>query len=223
MVVQYSETLQEAIEKYAALARDHARAIGELCMSWAALDHSVDQLLEPLLNCDRAIVASVSSSVDRLEPRVDIAKRLIVHAEFGDPWQHWFFDIFARITDELGPLRNRYVHDRWRMRRGEMQRVVKRANVAKSQSREPKKLVFDSVHITPVAEVDRLRANIDTVTYAIEIASYDLEHWRKTGRLPRLRKLLIPASTLRTRMDRFPAMIVWNGEQLPPYEYVTDP
>jgi hypothetical protein len=223
MTVQYSEEVRRAIEQATATHHAHARAIGELCISWAALDHAIDELLEPLLNRDRQIIACISSSLDKLGPRVEISKRLIVHEGLSEQWQDWFSDIFSRITDEIAPLRNRYVHDRWRMKRGEMLRIDSRAVVKRVQAHQPKTLVLDAVHVTPVDEVDRLRANVETVTYAINIASYDLSCWRKTGQLRPLRTQLIPASKPRSRMDRFPVMIVWNGEQLPAYGYVTDP
>ena len=211
--------MDEAVAK----VHDHARAIGELCMSWAALDSAIDELLEPLLNCDRTTAASISSSIDRLEPRVEIAKRMIVHADFGEDWQKWFFAIFQRITDELGPQRNRYVHDRWRMRRGEMQRIAKRAVIEKGQAYQALKLTFDHEHVTPVGEVDRVRSCVDTVTYAIELAANDLRDWRIKGRLRRLRTLLVPASKRRTRMDRFPTMLSLYEEPQSPYSYATDP
>lgn len=223
MAIQYSAKAIEAMKKAEALVAEHSQAIGELCISWAALDHAIDKLLEPLLNLDRATVVSITSSLDRMEPRLQIAKKLLVQTGLSDQWQKWFHAVFTRVSDELAPLRNRYVHDRWHMRRGEMQRVERGGKVAIPQARQPRRLVFDSEHITPAAEVDRLRSNVDTVTYAIEIATYDLGKWRNSGRPPRLRKLLIPASTRRTRMTRFPMLLVWNGEQLPPYEYVTDP
>lgn len=223
MATQFSAEMKREIEKNIAAHRDHARAIGELCISWAALDHAIDELLECLLNCDREIVVSISSSMDRLSPRVEIAKRLMVHLSLEEPWQQWFSKIFTRITEELGPLRNRYVHDRWKMKRGETWRIDSRAFVAKPQAHKPKQLYFDARHVTPATEVDRLRDNIDTVTYAIEIAVYDLRNWRKTGQLRPIRTQLAQASTPRSRMDRFPMLIVWNGEQLPPYDYIIDP
>lgn len=222
MALRFSSELNLAIEKNIATQQEHARAIGELCIAWAALDHAVDQMLEPLLNCGRDIVACISSSMDRTGPRLEIAKRLVVHLNLDDTWQGWLTDIFSRITEELGPLRNRYVHDRWRMKRGEMWRIDSRAQVKKPQANQPKQLFFDSGEVTPVTEVDRLRANIETVTYAIEIATFDLRNWRKTGQLRPLRQQLVPASTRRSRMDHFPLMIIWDGEQLPAYNYEVD-
>lgn len=104
-----------------------------------------------------------------------------------------------------------------------MQRVEKRAQIAKSQSHQPSKLIFDTKRATPVAQVDRLRQYVDTVLWALEIMHDDLVRWRETGNMRQPRTEWIPAGKQRTRISHFPTVIVWDGEQPLPFDYVTDP
>jgi hypothetical protein len=223
MVVQYSEEVQASIAKATNLMLDHARAIGELCMSWAALDNAIDELLIPLLDCDRGTIASLVSSMEKTEARVNAIKRIMVHADLDLDWREWVNSLLGRIMAELAPMRHRYVHDRWQFRRGEVQRIEKRALIRKAQSRQPDKLFFDATNVTPVADVDRIRAYVDTVLFGLEIAQDDLEWWRKTGRLRRPRELWIPLGRPKTRMAHFPTFVAWKEGQPPPFEFVTDP
>lgn len=223
MVVQYSESLEKAMKEAQSAMLDHARAIGELCMSWAALDNAVDSLLEPLMNCDRAVAASIAAATDRLESRIGIIRRLLVYRELDGPWREWVEGLFKRITDELGPLRNRYVHDQWRLKSGTILKIDKRAAIRKPQSRQPDRLVYDTSDVTPTEAVDRLRTYIDTVLFAMQFAVTDLETWRTTGRKPLPLEQLLPANKPKSRMDHFPIILVWNGAQPLPFSFVTDP
>ena len=145
MVVQFSDAVEKAIEQAIERMRAHARAIGELCMSWAALEHAVDRLLEPLLDCDRGTAAAIASATDRLAARIDIIRRLLVHQELNGPWRDWIEKVLNRITNEVAPARNRCVHDRWRIQRGLIMKIDKRASIARPQSHHPQQLIFDTV------------------------------------------------------------------------------
>jgi hypothetical protein len=222
MVVTYSDELKKAMQKAEETMLSHARAIGELCISWAALDNAVDSLFEPLLSCDRGTAASVAAGMDKLEARIGIIRRLLIHQKLDGPWRDWVEGLFKRILEELAPLRNRYVHDQWTLRKGEPLKIDKRARVLKPQSRQPDQLIFDASNVTPTEAVDRLRAYVDTVLFALEFASGDLKRWRTTGRTPRPLSELIPACKPRTRLDHFPIILAWSGEQPLPFSFSTD-
>ena len=223
MAVQYSDELERVMRDARNIMQDHARSIGELCMSWAALDYAIDRLFDPLLGCDKAVTASLTSSMEKMEARIAAIRRILVQEGISKAWSNWIDGLFRRILDEIAPIRNRYVHDRWQMKRGELQKIDKRASSKKLQAFQSNQLIFDTTKAIPTKDVDRLREYIDTVLWAIEIAAMDLEEWRTTKQMRPPREQWIPACKPRTRMDRFPIVIAWNGEQRLPFEYVTDP
>lgn len=103
MAIQYSDEVIDALEKVTNLLHDHARSIGELCMSWAAMDNAIDDLLEPLLDCDRATIACLATSMEKTEARISTIKRLMVLSDISPDWRNWADMILNRITVELGP------------------------------------------------------------------------------------------------------------------------
>lgn len=107
--------------------RLHAMNLGQLCMSWAALDRVIDDLFEPLLDCSAAQVASIVTNVDNISARCDILKRFLHLEPVGDEFREWLVAVLNRVSNELAPLRNRYIHDHWSVKLDAIVRTDKRA------------------------------------------------------------------------------------------------
>ncbi|WP_425230025.1 hypothetical protein [Sphingomonas sp.] len=63
-------------------------------------------------------------------------------------------------------------------------RIEKKAKVGRAQSRQPLSLTFDTKHVTPTDEVDKLTQRVALVMTMLNTADYDLRHWQRSG-LPR--------------------------------------
>lgn len=159
----------------------HALSIGRLCMTWAALDRTVDDLFEPILQCSAAQVASIITNIENISGRCDILKRLLVNDAPSEDYRVWLAGLLGRVSGELAPLRNRYVHDHWTVTNLEIVRLDKRAKIAKPQSRERDTLLFDTRHVTDPDDIDKLTARITLVLAMLAFAEYDLGVWRQTG------------------------------------------
>ena len=172
-----SEDVRRKWERY----DKHAHSIGQLCITWAILDSEVDSLFAPLLECSEAQVASIVTNVDTLGTRCDILKRLITHAAPSPEYRKCIVGILNRVSGELAPLRNRYVHDKWSITHEEIVKIDKRAKIGKPQSRADEVLSFNTEEVTPTELVDKLTSRVRLVFSALHWIAYDLRHWRRTG------------------------------------------
>lgn len=171
-----SQALSEA-----QMLRDHYLAIGGLCATWAVIDRQIDTLIGELLPAPMDKVASITTNMDTISARCEVAKRLIVleypHPQFRD----WVLGLLQRVSGEIAPLRNRYVHDAWQIKEGVLLRHDKRASVKKPQAHQEPVLVFDISHVTDPGEVGRLDECARFVMTGLALAIQDLERWRKRG------------------------------------------
>lgn len=177
----------------------HHMSLGELCMTWAALDHMVDALFAPLLQCSKGQVASVVTNVENLSSRCEILKRLIHLEAPSDQWREWFVALLDRVSNELAPLRNRYIHDYWDVKITGITRLDKRAKIGKPQSREAPILTFNTKHVTDPQEVAKLNQRCVAVLVGLSVAGQNLAIWRKTGRPLEPDDLWLPLSKPRAR------------------------
>jgi hypothetical protein len=159
----------------------HVQSIGQLCITWAVLDSKVDELFEPLLQCSPAQVASLVTNVDTISARCDILRRLITLESPSPEYRKWVIALLNRVTGELAPLRNRYVHDNWSISHEAVVKIDKRAKIGKAQSRMDEELSFNTKEVTPTEVVDKLTGRVRLVFAMLHWAAYDLRHWRRTG------------------------------------------
>jgi hypothetical protein len=161
----------------------HALSIGRLCMAWAALDMMLDDLFEPMLRCSPGEVASIITNVENISGRCDILKRLLTIEAPSETYRTWLIGLLNRVSTELAPLRNRYIHDRWVVTHEKTVRTDKRAKIQKAQSFQTERLLFDTEHVTVPTEVDKLTQRTTLVLAMLSFAEHDLRVWRRTGRI----------------------------------------
>jgi hypothetical protein len=159
----------------------HALALGQLCMSWAVLDSYMDKILGHLLSVEDAKVSAITTSAGDISQRCEIIKRLVVIENPGTAWRDWLIALVNRVSGELAPTRNRYIHDSWHIHDLKLIRVEKRGKVGKSQSRADVQFTYDTEHVTDPIEVEKLRLRVNLVFAMLAFAEMDLRVWRHNG------------------------------------------
>ncbi len=201
----------------------HEINLGRLCMTWAALDHQLDALFQPLLECSRKQVAALVGNIDNTAMRCEMLKRLIWVEAPSEAWREWFVKVLDRTSGELASVRNRYVHDTWSIIGQPFTRTDRRAKVLQIQAHQPPQLVFDTKHAAAPGEVEKFVMAVSSVLAALAFATQDLRHWRKTGRPIEPSPQLIPVSMSRARYRTPREHLEALGQGRPPSDYVFDP
>jgi len=205
--------------------KEHLAELGGLCWSFAVLDHNVDRLFEPLLQCSEAQVACIM--VENISTRCSqLTKLLHLESELPEEFCTWVCKLLVRSSDEIPGQRNRYVHDRWGMKwsvdEQSVTRITKKPRIEKAQSRERPGVTFNTEHPTTVEEMARLTAKIETVSSALQVARQSLEIWRRTGELPPIDPLWLPACMPKARGHLSGWSLEEQPAQPPPSHYEFD-
>jgi len=168
------------------------KALGELSVSWTHLDAAVDKLFQPLLNCTAEEVSCIL--VENVNARCSMLKRLIVVAKAPQDWQKWIFGLLDRISNEIGPMRNRLLHDALQVSDEGAYRIDKRPRLGRMRADQPISLSFNARHPVTIEDIHLLGDKMFTVSTALKIAQLSLSDWRKCGYFPQLDPLWLPAS-----------------------------
>jgi hypothetical protein len=191
-------------------------------MAWAVLDSYVDNVLEPLLECSEAQVACIVTNIDNISGRCEVIKRLLTHSAPSPEYRKWLIAVLTRVSGELAPLRNRYVHDNWSISHEQVVKIDKRAKIGKPQARKDEVLLFDTEEVTPTELVDKLRNKVTLVFMMLYWAAYDLRHWRRTGEPLKPHEQYIEASKPNARWRTLQETAEARRQGPPPSEYVFD-
>ena len=199
-----------------------AHAIGSLCATWAVIDRALDQLLAALIPTTIDRVTCITTSASDVSSRCEMLTRLITLEHPTPAFRNWLISLLRRVSGEIGPLRNRYVHDAWAVRNGELLRYDRRAKIGKAQSHQEATLQFDLTHVTPFDEVQRVDERAKYVMTGLLFAEQDLTRWRKTksGRdpLPEWLPMSKPNARYQTRQEHSEAL----AQGLAPAPYILD-
>jgi hypothetical protein len=196
----------------------HLMALGQLSWSFSNLDHRIDCLFEPLLQCSATQVACMM--VENIATRCSQLVRLLhLESSLSVEFRDWTIQLLNRVSGELAEERNRNLHDRWKMRWSEdeksVTRIDKRPKIGKAQSRQPVAVTFNQQHLVTPAQIQGLADRMATVSHALEVVMHSLATWRQLGSLPPLDPQWLPASKAKAlgRWDEG-----WPGElpQPPP-------
>lgn len=90
----------------------HATAIGYICITFAAVEFEIDEMIRDALSCSSIVKRAVVTSAGRLENRVTILRHCLL--DEGQPVE--LMTEFGKMTIRLKELikqRNRVVHDCW--------------------------------------------------------------------------------------------------------------
>jgi hypothetical protein len=201
---------------------DYALALGQLSMGWAALDHTLQETFQWILGTDVETAAIMASGLDSIESRATPIKKLLVHHNFESDQIDFINKLLNRVVNEIGPLRNRHIHDRWWLTEGGMKRVDRRATVKKPQSRQRPSLDFNSEKTVNLSEIEQLTEYIYTIEIALWHLNIQLHIWRNKGWPPRYDKRWYPACKEKTRLARHPSILQARPEWPEPSDFQTD-
>lgn len=208
--------MQGALD-YVNHADSFAKAIGNLSIDWAHLDRKLDELFQPLLNCTAEEVACIL--VENIDARCSQLKRLITVAKPPRDWRDWIFAVLNRAANEIGPKRNRLLHDTWDFRDNTAARTDKRAKIKQAQSRQEETLSFDTKHPVSAEEIELLTSCVFTVSMALDAAKLDLVQWREEGRFPEFDPQWIPAGKPTARCSAFRLTDTVPPRPVPPEQF----
>jgi hypothetical protein len=200
----------------------HALSLGHLCITWAVLDRAVDALFEPLLQCSDSQRASLVTDMENISSRCNTLTRLLVIEAPSPAYRDWLTALLNRVRTELAPIRNRYIHDLWRVSSEEIIRLDKKAKSKKPQSHHNIEIDYDIKTVTPPDEVDKFNLRVTLVMTMLLFAEFDLVRWRQTGRPLKPHSEYLEATKARAR---YPSLleVQQNADQgLPPLDYVFD-
>ncbi|MBU7579036.1 MAG: hypothetical protein KAF27_00990 [Porphyrobacter sp.] len=181
---------------------DYAYALGRLSMAWSALDHDLQETFQWLVGTDEETAAIITTGLERVEARAAPIKKLVVSQGIQPELADFIGALMNRITNEIGPERNRLIHDRWWLAQGGMERVDRRAAIKKAQSHQPASLQFNTSKLVQVSEINLLREYTHTVQEALWHLNIHLGLWRTHGVRPRLETRWTPACKPKTRLTR---------------------
>ena len=174
--------------------KEHALALGMLCIYWASLDRALDLVLERYLDADEKTVACITTSASDVSARCEMLKRLAYLKGPDGEWRDCLVRLLNRVQGELAAERNRYVHDDWDLSAEGMIRIDRRAKVIKPQSRQPAQLVHVFKRVAPVALVEDLTQRIVDMMVALSLMSSIYSMWLRGVPLAGPPRLAIDAS-----------------------------
>jgi|SRR5579872_871440 len=147
--------------------QQHARAIGYLCIFWAALEHEIDTFLDALIPLEAGQVSdSVVANIDfREKLRILLALGFIRKPNAG--WFRRLERTVNHVDNGLRPERNRFVHDQWRGL-DPIVRRTKRTALVRPQARQIELRAFEDRAIKP-AEIWRLVNSVASAQVALKI------------------------------------------------------
>lgn len=88
-------------------------AMGRLCAVWPVLEREAGSLVGALLNAPDDQAACLATEIRDLAPRCRLIRTLARTIPSPEEWRVDIDELCNIVTNELGPLRNRIIHDRF--------------------------------------------------------------------------------------------------------------
>lgn len=169
--------------------QNHLTSLGRLCTVWAKVDREINHLLAAMLKITDEQVACIAHELDGVAARCRLIKTVALTFDNDREWRLALETLVNIISSDLGPKRNRYVHDLWIDRDEKMLKVDRRVHVGKAASFTDKLLSFDIESNVYYDQVDTV--TIQLILAAAELAKgrFDLEGRTPDGPPPRVPQL----------------------------------
>lgn len=136
--------------------REVQRFLGEISMTWAALDRWVDRIITDMLDISHYETAAIVSGM-RLSAKCQIVRRLLVvdcpSAEWGEKMEAVMLEVGEALNNE----RNRLVHDSWDFTVNQIEQIDATARIEKVPFKG-KGLAFDKRRTVTIEELKRWNA-----------------------------------------------------------------
>lgn len=149
----------EIVDRYCLpVIEHHATAIGYICITFAAVEFEIDEMIRDALNCSDAIKRAVASNAGRLENRVKILRHCLLSEAHPDLVMGNFAKLVVRL-ERCVKLRNRVVHDCWINRDTPMQ-INQTAAIGKSSSFGRESSLDAKIIERPLQDLWKLHKNL---------------------------------------------------------------
>jgi len=142
--------------------RDHAEAIGYVCIHWAHMELEIDGWLSCLTPLEPAPVNDIVISEIDFRAKLTIIKNLAHVRAHNRKWFKSVKVLLDHINNDLRPERNRMVHDLWLVKGYEDQpgRMTRGAKLSKEPPAGDFKLTTNPMAPMPVSDIIDLLAQI---------------------------------------------------------------
>jgi len=181
----------------------YVKALGLLCAGWARLDRELNALLGAVLQCSDAQIACIATEMNDVAPRCRLLKTLVYTVDVPKLWREDVADLCNIISNEIGPSRNRYIHDNFGFVDEALHKIDRRAKLLKPASFTDLTLDFDRAEAVDNEAVERTAVQAISASARLATARFDLEHQQREGHFP-ARPQLERARIMEIRQFRSP-------------------
>ena len=127
---------------------EHARAIGYVCIYWAALEHGIDSLLQTITPLEPGRISDCITANADIRAKMQMVKALSFARKPTDGWFEHVEEVINRIDNNLRLQRNRFIHDAW-VGLEPIKRRTRRTSIKRSQARaDPELTTYEDVPVT---------------------------------------------------------------------------
>jgi hypothetical protein len=153
---------------------EHARAIGYVCILWAAMEGRLDQLLAALIpipiqsgNVNHIVAANID-----FREKLAMIKALAMERKGDSPWSRDIVDLMNKIGGTLRLKRNRLIHDSWHYSAEAIVRRTRRTGIKKAPSSGKRELVIFTDAPMPAKEIWQFAGAVRSAELAMAILRF---------------------------------------------------
>lgn len=160
-------------------------SIGRMSRCWGLLDFELNLLLGTLLQIDEERTSCITTELRDVAPKCRTIRALSFAVGAPQDWIAILTDLLNIIQNQLGPSRNRIIHDAWyeTPEKG-AQRLDRRAKITRPQAFNDFALSTNREHAFSVDDTDLLAVKIIAAMPRVAQARFDIESLNREGRFP---------------------------------------
>ncbi|MEO1922642.1 MAG: hypothetical protein ABGW84_12245 [Sphingomonadaceae bacterium] len=160
-------------------------SIGRMSRCWGLLDYELNLLLGEMLQIDEERTSCITTELRDVAPKCRTIRALSFAVGAPQDWIATLTELLNIIQNQLGPSRNRIIHDAWyeTPEQGPL-RLDKRAKVTRPQSFTDFTLSTNREHSFSVDDVDLLAIRIIAAMPRVAQARFDIEKLNCEGSFP---------------------------------------
>jgi hypothetical protein len=159
-------------------------AIGRLCATWSVLDRELNSLLAALLDVDEPQIACIATEMNDVAPRCRLVKTLLYTVDVPADWRADVAELCNIISNQIGPSRNRLVHDRFGVSEDQILKMDRRAKLIKPTSFSDLKLEYDREELVDKDTVENVALKAMAASARLATARFDLEYLKRENTFP---------------------------------------
>jgi len=132
----------DAVVRDIALINEHARAIGYVCILWAAMEARIDQFIEHLIPIAPGAVSDIVTANASLHEKLEMLKALAFARKRDADWSYAVEQLTNVIDGDLRPERNRLIHDSWHNAANDIIRRTRKTKIKKPAANQRELIIF---------------------------------------------------------------------------------